>query len=118
MKLRPLAILVMLPLWACASQPDAAAPAASGTPPASNAPAASAAAPAGPSGTAKVLGILATPIYLAFKLPFCLGSPLTAPGAAASAVIPFDDKSSGTGGSALTHAVSDACGPPYMATWH
>ncbi len=115
MKLRPLAIVLTLPLWACASQPASGPAAGSAAPPASSA----AAAPAPESGTHRALSIIATPIYLAFKLPFCLGAPLVAaPGAAVSSVIPFTDASNGSGWQSLSNNVSAACGPPYMADAH
>ena len=113
MNLRPWAILLLAPLWACASQPQSNAPSA-GT---------SAAAPPAPPATQSsdepsVLSLLATPLYIAFKIPFCAGSVLVAPGALASAVVPFKDKNPGSGVDLMTAEVKDACGPPYLAYAH
>lgn len=92
MKLRPLAILLTVPLWACAAKPDS-----------------------DPLST--TLSVVETPFLIAFKVPVCLGTVLLAPpGAAVSAAIPFKDASKGTGVSLYTNSVSDACGPPYVAT--
>jgi hypothetical protein len=117
MKRHPWAILLTIPLWACASKPDSSAGNAP-PPTASSAPTGSS-APAEPSTTARVVGILVTPIRLAFEIPLCVGAaPLLGPGAIASAIVPFKDNTKGSGSQLLANDVKDACGPPYVATWH
>jgi hypothetical protein len=117
MKLRPLAILLTIPLWACASQPDSGAGPASA--PAQPAAQSGSTAPAEPSTTAKVVGILVTPLHLIFEVPICVGAtPLLGPGAIASAIVPFKDNSKGSGSTLLANDVKEACGPPYVVTWH
>jgi len=114
MKLRLLAILLTAPLWACASQPNSGA-SSSNAGAGNSAPAASAAPSSGPSA----LSIIATPLYLVFKLPVCLGAaPLAGPGVVASAAVPFSDKSSASGSDLLVKDVKEACGPPYIANAH
>ena len=111
MKRRPWAILVLAPLWACASQPAS-------NPPSASAPAAAPAATAS-DDSPSVLSLLATPLYIAFKIPFCVASaPIVAPGALASAIVPFKDKTPGSGGDLMVAEVKDACGPPYIANAH
>ncbi len=100
MKLRLLAILLTLPLWACASKSD-------GT------------ATSGSSAVSTALSVVETPLLIAFKVPLCLGAvPTMLPGAVASAVVPFKDQSKGNGGQVVANGVSDACGPPYIANPH
>lgn len=98
-KWRLLAILLASPLWACASKPggDAAT---------------------GSSAAQTALTVIETPVFIAFKVPFCLGSaPVLAPAAAVSAVVPFKDgEPRGSGWALLKNGVKDACGPPYVAT--
>lgn len=120
MKLRPWAILLLAPLWACASQPQSNAPSASApsAPPPSAGTSAAADPAAQPSGEPSVLSLLATPFYIALKVPFCGVSALAAPGALASAIIPFKDKNPGSGGDLMVAEVKDACGPPYVAYAH
>lgn len=94
MKLRHLAILLSFPLAACGSYQ-------------------------GSNGVDTAAGIAETPLYIAFKIPTCLGlAPLTAPGAIASAIVPFKDQSKGSGVEMHKNAFIDACGPPYVAQPH
>jgi hypothetical protein len=99
MKLRPFIILLTIPLWACAAKPD-------GDP------------KAGSGAASTALSVIETPLLIAFKIPLCIATgPLLVPGAAASAVIPFKDAPKEPSGTALvTKGVTDACGPPYVAT--
>jgi len=94
MTLRPLAILLPLALGACGSYQGA-------------------------NAVDTTTGIAETPLYIAFKIPTCLGlAPLTAPGAIASAIVPFKDQSKGSGVEMHKNAFIDACGPPYVAQPH
>lgn len=96
MKLRLLAVLLMVPLWACANNPNGSA---------------------GPGGGTTALRVVETPLFLAFKVPVCLGSvPLLVPAAAASAAVPFHNGSQEKSGWAYyKNGVKEACGPPYTA---
>lgn len=98
MKWRLLAILLTVPLWACASKPGGDA--------------------TGSSAANTALTVIETPALIAFKIPFCLGAaPVLAPAAAVSAVIPFKNGSPrGSGWPLLENGVKEACGPPYVAT--
>ena len=94
MKLRHVAILLAFPLGACGSYKDS-------------------------NALDTTTGIIETPLYIAFKIPTCLGlAPLTAPGAIASAIVPFKDQSKGSGVELHKNAFIDACGPPYVAQPH
>jgi hypothetical protein len=85
MKFRVLAVLVTLPLWACADKPGDSGAAS--------------------SPTATAIGLAETPLLLASRITLCLATPpLLGPGAIASAAIPLFKK-----------GVADACGPPYVA---
>jgi len=98
MRLRAFAILLTIPLWACASKPEGGA----GT---------------GASALDTTLGVIETPLLIAFKIPLCVGSaPVFAPGAVVSSVFPLKDTSKGNGWQRLANSVSEACGPPYVAT--
>lgn len=101
MKIRPLAILLMLPLWACADKPGSGAA-------------------TGSSAVSTTLSVIETPFLIAFKVPVCVATvPLMGPGAIASAAIPFKDSEHEPGGwQLMTSSVEDACGPPYVATPH
>jgi hypothetical protein len=97
MKLRQFAILLAMPLWACASQPSGTA-AASG-----NAP--------------TTLSMLGTPIYVAFKIPGCLAAaPILGPQAIASSVVPFSDPKAANGWQYFSNGVTEACGGSWVAT--
>lgn len=98
MKWRNWAILLAMPLWACASQPSSGNGASSAN---------------GPSP----LGLLATPFYLAFKTIDCAASvPTLLPSAVASSVVPFDKNSSPESGwDYYANGVKGACSPPYVA---
>jgi len=95
MNLRPLGLLLALPLWACASQP-------------------------GGDGLNTAISVAETPLLIAFKIPGCiLAAPLMAPGALVSTVVPLQDTSKGkTGFDVLTNGVVETCGPPYLAQHH
>lgn len=101
MRMRRWAILLTIPLWACASKPESNSDAA-----------------AKPSAGATALGVIETPFRIALQIPLCIGlPPLMAPGAAVSAIFPFTDQSKdGSGGQLLASGVTKACGPPYVAT--
>jgi hypothetical protein len=87
MNLRPLAILLTLPLWACSNP-----------------------------GANTALKVVETPIYAAFKTAGCVASgPIMAPAALASAVVPFKDSKNGSGFDYLSNGVSEACNPPWTA---
>lgn len=120
MRFRRLAILLTLPLWACASEPPGGAGNAATSN--ANAPAAAAApssAPDDASTTAKVVGGILTPLHLIFLSATCLGAaPLAAPGALASTIVPFSNSAEGSGGQLLVNDVKEACGPPYITVWH
>ncbi len=92
MNLRPLAILLMLPLWACASQPG--------------------------GGTDKTaLTVLETPFPVAFKLPGCLAAaPILGPAAIASSIVPFDESKEGSGMTYFQNGMNAACGGSWVAT--
>ena len=91
MNLRPLAILLTLPLFACASQPG--------------------------GGGMTTAHVIETPFYAAFKLPGCLAAaPILGPAAIASAIVPFQDSKEGNGWTYLQNGVNDACGGPWTAT--
>jgi hypothetical protein len=97
MKYRALAILLALPLWACADKPGASGTASS------------------PATTA--IGVAETPLLLASRITLCLATPpLLGPGAIASAAIPFEGApQEPTGWELFKKGVADACGPPYVA---
>jgi hypothetical protein len=114
MKLRRLAILLTIPLWACASKPDSSAGSGS-APPGPSAQPASSESSGGPSA----LSIIATPFYIVFKIPVCLGAaPLLGPGAIASAIVPFKDNAKDSGDQLVAKDVTEACGPPWVANAH
>ena len=90
MNLRPLAILLMLPLWACASQPG---------------------------GDKTALTVIETPFRVAFKLPGCLAAaPILGPAAIASSVVPFQDSKEGSGMTYFQNGMTAACGGSWVAT--
>ncbi|MGH7035510.1 MAG: hypothetical protein ACREFL_17390 [Stellaceae bacterium] len=97
MKFRALAVLLALPLWACADKPGDSG------------------AASGPAATA--IGIAETPLLLASRITLCLATPpLLGPGAIASAAIPFEGApQEPTGWELFKKGVADACGPPYVA---
>jgi hypothetical protein len=97
MKYRALAILLAVPLWACADKPGDSGAARS------------------PATTA--IGIAETPLLLASRITLCLATPpLLGPGAIASAAIPFEGApQEPTGWELFKKGVADACGPPYVA---
>lgn len=98
MKLRFLGMLLMTGLAACANNTNG-----------------SAAAGSGPGSSA--LGVVETPLFVAFKIPTCLGGiPILLPGAFASEIVPFKDSPAGSGSRYFMNEVRDACGPPYVAT--
>jgi len=101
MRLRDWAVLLTIPLAACASTPDSHSDAA-----------------ATPSTGPSTLAMIETPLHIVFQIPLCIGAaPLMATGAAVSSVFPFTDKSKdGSGGELLASGVKKACGPPYIAT--
>ncbi len=87
MNLRPLAILLTLPLWACSN----------------------------PDGT-MALKVVETPVYAVFKTVQCVAAgPILAPAALVSAVVPFKDSKNGSGVDYIAGGVSDACNPPWTA---
>lgn len=98
MKLRLLAVLLTVPLWACANSPNSGADAAA-------------------DNATTALRVIETPLFLAFKVPVCLGSvPLLVPAAAASVAVPFQNGSHEKSGWAYyKNGVKEACGPPYAA---
>ena len=108
MKLRLMAILLTIPLWACAAQPDSTAKAGPGAP------------PPPPSGFDTAMGIVETPLLIAFKIPACIAlAPLSVPGAIASAVVPFNSNpKDASGAQVVANTATDACGPPYVAQPH
>lgn len=97
MKCRVWAVLLTLPLWACADKPGDPGTAS------------------GPAATA--IGVAETPLLLASRITLCLATPpLLGPGAIASAAIPFEGApQESTGWELFKKGVADACGPPYVA---
>jgi len=91
MKARTLALLFVLPLGACSGS-------------------------AMTQGSPSAASIIETPFRIAFTVPTCLGLiPTLLPGAAASAVVPFNDNKNGSGAQYYGNGVKAACGGPYMA---
>ena len=96
MKLRLLAMLLTVPLCACADTYTMSGP-------------------PGSSSLNPALSVIETPLYVALKIPFCVASvPILLPGAAASAVVPFDGKEP-SGGATWVNGVKNACGAPWVA---
>jgi hypothetical protein len=88
-KNRALALLLTLPLWACASSDPA---------------------------TQRTTSIIETPFRLAFTVPTCLGYIVTlAPSALASAAVPFEASKEGSDGDYYKTRTNQACGGPYVA---
>jgi len=100
MKFRVLAVLLTLPVWACADKPSDPG------------------ATSGPATT--VIGVVETPLLLASRVTVCLATPpILGPGAIASAVVPFKGGADEpTGWELFKKDVADACGPPYLAKPH
>jgi hypothetical protein len=96
MKLRLMAMLLTAPLCACADTYTMSGP-------------------PGSSSLNPALSVIETPFYVMLKIPTCIAAaPLLLPGAAASAIVPFDGKEP-SGGGALVSGVKNACGAPWVA---